>query len=96
MRWSNQSPLEDSLLLKNFKLKLECPDPFSNGPKKPVPIIIFIIALTLVVKMACFGCQNAVCVNKQYKNSICGVVNFKSSTLAVCCLTVCDNFQTQI
>ena len=48
------------------------------GPKITVSFIVFLIALKIDVKIVWFGCQKAVCV---------GVVDFKSLTLAVDCLS---------
>ena len=46
------------------------------GPKNTVPLIALRIALTLDGKIAWFGCQMAVCINKRYKNAIFGCSNF--------------------
>ena len=40
------------------------------GPKNTVSVIAFRIAVTLDVKIGCFGRQVAVCVNKLHKNAI--------------------------
>ena len=53
------------------------------GLKKSVLVIAFIINLIPDIKIALFSCQVAVCVNKQSKMQFLGVVDFKSSTLAM-------------
>ena len=57
------------------------------GSVKIVFFIAFIISLTLEVQIVWFCCQKTICVTKQQKMQFFGIVNFKSSTLAVHCLS---------
>ena len=73
---------------KNFPTKYNTLTTSKNVPKKTVPIIAFTIVFTLDIKIAWFGSQMAVFV-KVIQMQFFGVVNFKSSTLAICCLISC-------
>ena len=70
MRGTSQSAAEYSLSLKKPPPLIQNSDPPKIGPQKTVSIIAFRIALTLDVKIVCFGCQVAVSVQKRHKNAI--------------------------
>ena len=55
---------------KNLPPLLKNSDPPKQGPKKPLSIIAFRIALTIVVKIVWFCRQVAACVQKRHKNAI--------------------------